>query len=136
MAAGFSHQDGQDLLKSMDITISQKVAVCAAHMMLQDGACVLDAGCANGSATAYFALKNPNVQVIGVDYDADYIAQARKKYGDIPNLEFIEADLTKLDLKGRQLDAILNLSILHEPYSYSGYRAKTVEEIIEAEVTF
>jgi SAM-dependent methyltransferase len=134
MGAGFSHQDGQALLKSMDITISQKVAVCAAHMMLAPGASVLDAGCANGSATAYFALKNPDVHVIGVDYDADYIKQARAQYGDIPNLEFIEADLTKLDLGDRKLDAIVNLSILHEPFSYSGYRAKTVEEIIAAEL--
>lgn len=134
MGAGFSHQDGHALLTEMDKTISQKVAICAAHMMLEDGATVLDAGCANGSATAYFALKYPNVHVVGVDYDPSYIAQARQKYGAIPNLEFIEADLTKLDMKGRKLDAVLNLSILHEPFSYTGYRARSVEEIIEAEL--
>lgn len=130
----FEHQDGEALLAEMDKTIPQKVAVCAAHMILQDGSTVLDAGCANGMATAYFALKNPRVHVIGVDYDPDYIAAARAKFGHIANLQFKEADLRQLDLGGHKLDAILNLSILHEPYSYSGYRADTVEDIIAAEL--
>lgn len=128
------HQDGQALLDEMDKTIGQKVAVCSAFMMLPDGSSVLDAGCANGAASAYFALQNPAVNVIGVDYDPDYIKQAKQKYAHIQNLEFIEADLTNFDLGERKLDAILNLSILHEPYSYSGYREKTVEEIIAAEL--
>lgn len=128
------HQDGAALLKEMDKTISQKVAVCAAHMMLEEGSIVLDAGCANGMATAYFALKNPNAHVIGLDYDSDYIATAKKQFDHIENLEFIVADLTDFDLGERKLDAIVNLSILHEPYSYSGYRKQTVEDIIEAEL--
>ncbi|GEM_PF-541939 len=128
------HQNGAALLAEMDKTMPQKVAVCAAHLLLPEGSIVLDAGCANGMATAYFALKNPHVRVIGLDYDQDYIAAARATYGDIPNLEFVIGDLTKLDLGGRKLDAVLNLSILHEPYSYTGYRKQTVEDIIAAEI--
>lgn len=134
MTDGSKHQDGATLLAEMDKTMPQKVAVCAAHLILPEGSVVLDAGCANGMATAWFALKNPHVRVIGLDYDAAYITEAREKYADIPNLEFVEGDLTRLDLKGRQLDAILNLSILHEPYSYTGYRKQTVEDIIAAEL--
>lgn len=131
---GTKHQDGAALLAEMDKTMPQKVAICAAHLILNEGSYVLDAGCANGAATAYFALKNPHVNVIGVDYDAEYIAAAQEKYGQIPNLTFIESDLRDLDLGTQKLDAILNLSILHEPYSYTGYRKKTVEDIIAAEL--
>ena len=125
---------GDILLAEMEKTIAQKVAVCRAHMLLADGATVLDAGCADGRATAYFALTNPKAHVIGIDYDADYIAQARETFGHIPNLEFIEDDLRSFDLGARRLDAIVNLSILHEPYSFTGYRTATVGEILTAEL--
>ena len=60
--------------------------------------------------------------------------EARERFAHLPNLEFIEADLRNFDLGGRPLDAVLNLSILHEPYSYTGYRAQTVKEILAAEL--
>ncbi|HRQ61083.1 MAG TPA: methyltransferase domain-containing protein, partial [Alphaproteobacteria bacterium] len=128
------HQDGEALLAEMEKTIPHKVAACAAHMLLEPGNTVLDAGCADGQVTAYFALKYPEVHVIGVDYDPIYIQKARDKFGHIPNLEFIQADLRALDLGERKLDAIMNLSILHEPYSYTGYRTQSVEDIITAEL--
>ena len=118
----------------MSTTIAQKVAVCAAHLLLKDGAVVLDAGCADGLATAWFAQSNPRIHVIGLDYDGGFIAKARERFAHLPNLEFIEADLRSFDLGGRRLDAVLNLSILHEPYSYTGYRAQTVKEILAAEL--
>ena len=125
---------GKELLRAMSTTIAHKVAVCAAHLLLKDGAVVLDAGCADGLATAWFAQSNPRIHVIGLDYDGGFIARARERFAHLPNLEFIEADLRNFDLGGRPLDAVLNLSILHEPYSYTGYRAQTVKEILAAEL--
>lgn len=129
-----THQNGDALLAGMEKTIPQKVAVAAAHMELKDGDVVLDAGCANGAATAYFALRYPNVKFIGVDYDKDYVRQANDNFGHLPNIEFIHADMRTLDLGDQKLDAVLNLSFFHEPYSYSGYRAETIREIITAEL--
>ena len=136
MSETFSATEEQSntLLEEMEKTIPQKIAVCAAHLMLEDGSIVLDAGCADGIATAYFALANPTIQVIGLDYDAQFIAKAQEKYSHIPNVKFIQDDLRNFNLGDVKLDAIVNLSILHEPYSYTGYRKKTVEEIIEAEL--
>lgn len=118
----------------MSTTLAHKVAVCAAHLLLKDGAVVLDAGCADGLATAWLAQSNPRIHVIGLDYDAGFIAKARERFAHLPNLEFIEGDLRNFDLGGRRLDAVLNLSILHEPYSYTGYREQTVKEILAAEL--
>lgn len=132
--AGNGDALGDILLAEMEKTIAQKVAVCRAHMLLKDGATVLDAGCADGRATAYFALTNPKASVIGIDYDADYIAGAREAFGHIANLKFIQDDLRSFDLGARRLDAIVNLSILHEPYSFTGYRTATVGEILAAEL--
>ena len=118
----------------MSTTIAHEVAVCAAHLLLKDGAVVLDAGCADGLATAWLAQCNPRIHVIGLDYDEGFIARARERFAHLPNLEFIEADLRDFDLGGRPLDAVLNLSILHEPFSFTGYRAQTVKEILAAEL--
>ncbi len=128
------HQNGQALLKAMDTTLAHKVAVCAAHMMLKDGSTVLDAGCANGMTTAYFAAQYPNIHFIGIDYDQDYIEKAKAQFGHLPNIEFIKADLRDFTLDGRKIDVALNLSILHEPYSYDGYRAQTVLDILASEL--
>jgi SAM-dependent methyltransferase len=125
---------GRELLRAMSTTIAHKVAVCAAHLLLKDGAVVLDAGCADGLATAWLAQCNPRIHVIGLDYDGGFIARARERFAHLPNLEFIEADLRSFDLGGRPLDAVLNLSILHEPFSYTGYRVQTVKEILAAEL--
>jgi SAM-dependent methyltransferase len=125
---------GEELLRAMSTTLAHKVAVCAAHLLLKDGAVVLDAGCADGLATAWLARCNPRIHVIGLDYDAGFIARARDRFRHLPNLEFIEGDLRNFDLGGRPLDAVLNLSILHEPYSFTGYRAQTVREILAAEL--
>jgi SAM-dependent methyltransferase len=125
---------GRELLRAMSTTLAHKIAVCAAHLLLKDGAVVLDAGCADGLATAWLAQSNPRIHVIGLDYDGGFIAKAHERFAHLPNLEFIEADLRDFDLGGRQLDAVLNLSILHEPYSYTGYRAQTVKEILAAEL--
>ena len=82
----------------MSTTIAHKVAVCAAHLLLKDGAVVLDAGCADGLATAWLAQCNPRIHVIGLDYDGGFIAKARERFAHLPNLEFIEADLRDFDL--------------------------------------
>ena len=88
----------------MSTTIAHKVAVCAAHLLLKDGAVVLDAGCADGLATAWFAQSNPRIHVIGLDYDGGFIARARERFAHLPNLEFIEADLRNFDRVSLLLD--------------------------------
>lgn len=125
---------GETLLAEMEKTIPQKVAICTAHMLLREGSVVLDAGCADGLATTYFALKHPHVRVIGVDKNSDYIDRAAEKFGDIPNVEFICADMSTLDLRELKVDVALNLSFTHEPFSFTGYRHQTVEEIFAAEL--
>ncbi len=128
------HLQGEALLDEMEKTIPLKVGFCAAHMMLSPGSVVLDAGCANGETTAYFAMKYPQARIIGVDYDSDFINAAKTKFDEVENADFIQADLRDFDIGATSLDVTLNLSVHHEFQSFTGYRTQTVIEVLQSQL--
>jgi len=62
---------------------------------------VLDAGCGTGRVAIELAAAG--IEVIGVDVDASMLAEAARRG---PDVEWIEADLARLDL-GRTFDVVL-----------------------------
>ena len=62
---------------------------------------VLDAGCGTGRVAIELARRG--FDVVGVDLDASMLATARQR---APELEWVEADLTTLDL-GRTFDVVV-----------------------------
>ncbi len=129
-----SHDQKSHLLRQMDVTMVQKLAFAGAHFQLHDGARILDLGCGSGHSSYNFALLNPRLQVVAVDYDADYIRQAKVKYGNLPNLSFIQADARALDVGKERFNAIFNCSVQHEFYSFSNYSLDAVRETHEAQL--
>jgi SAM-dependent methyltransferase len=73
----------------------------AAFVLRLTPASVLDAGC--GSGRVAIELGRRGVEVVGVDTDASMLAAARSR---APHLEWIENDLTTLDL-GREFDVVV-----------------------------
>ena len=63
---------------------------------------VLDAGCGTGRVGIELARRG--LEVVGVDADPGMLAVAR---GKAPELEWLEADLSALDLGGRRFDAVV-----------------------------
>ena len=122
-----------NLLKGMDKTMAQKLAFTSAHFQLADGARILDVGCGTGSGSYQFALINPHLQVVALDYDRDYIERARREY-PLPNLTFVQGDARDFDTGGEKFDAIFNSSILHEVYSFSGYSQQAVVDSLQAQM--
>lgn len=59
---------------------------------------VLVLGCGSGHDAAYLA--NQGHIVTAVDISPEAIRRAKAQYGSIPNLEFIEADIFKMNIKG------------------------------------
>ena len=66
-----------------------------------DPTSVLDAGCGTGRVAT--ELARHGIEVVGVDVDASMLATARRA---APDVTWIEADLTKLDL-GRTFDLVV-----------------------------
>jgi SAM-dependent methyltransferase len=109
-------QDGYDVLAetylrvrridSEDIHLLEELAA-----RLPDGARVLDAGCGAGLPVAQ--ILSERFRVVGVDISARQIALARE---NVPNAEFIQADLTTLELPDASFDAIVSYyAIIHVP---------------------
>jgi ubiquinone/menaquinone biosynthesis C-methylase UbiE len=84
----------------------------AAFVMRYEPRTVLDAGCGTGRVAIELARRA--VSVVGVDGDASMLATARQR---APELEWVEADLTALDLR-RTFDVVLmagNVPLFTEP---------------------
>jgi ubiquinone/menaquinone biosynthesis C-methylase UbiE len=77
---------------------------------LERGASVLDLGCGNGRKIARLANR---FDVTGVDISEEQLRLAR---AEIPDAEFVHADLAELDLPAESYDAVTALySISHVP---------------------
>lgn len=63
---------------------------------LAPGRRVLDAACGEGYGSALLAGAGA-ASVLGADIDPATVAHARLRYGELPGLEFVEADATRLD---------------------------------------
>jgi len=72
---------------------------------------ILDAGTGIGNSAKLFSA-NPDAQVFAIDASAS-IDFANKKYGDISNIHFIQADLRQLPFKRKFFDFICSDQVLH-----------------------
>jgi ubiquinone/menaquinone biosynthesis C-methylase UbiE len=79
--------------------------------LLAPGAKILDAGCGAGIPIAQMLAEK--FDVVGVDFSEAQIELAKK---NIPNAQFISADMTQLDLPDESVDGICSYyAIIHIP---------------------
>lgn len=95
--------DGDDYQARFDALAAQgrEMHGEADFVMVYAPATVLDAGCGTGRVAIELARRE--IEVVGVDADPSMIATARRL---APDLEWVEADLTALDL-GRTFDLVV-----------------------------
>lgn len=77
---------------------------------LAAGRRVLDAACGEGYGSALLA--QTAASVLGLDIAAAAVAHARARYGDVSNLRFDEADVTRLDLAPASFDLVVSFETL------------------------
>tara|TARA_R110001606_G_scaffold384411_1_gene547270 strand:+ start:1233 stop:2189 length:957 start_codon:yes stop_codon:yes gene_type:complete len=65
---------------------------------LQSKKVIFDAGCGLGYKAAWFAKLAPNATVIGMDF-SDAAQIAANRYKDIPNLYFVQGDISQTNFK-------------------------------------
>jgi SAM-dependent methyltransferase len=73
---------------------------------LRPGMRLLDAGCGVGLETSRLAAAHPRTHVVGLDRNAELLEIARRRGPQRRNLEWLEADLTDLNLPEASFDAI------------------------------
>jgi ubiquinone/menaquinone biosynthesis C-methylase UbiE len=75
---------------------------------LPDGALVLDLGCGAGIVAAELATRS---RLVGVDLSIEQLRLAQRR---APNALFVQADMTRLEIRDRSLDAVAAFwSIIH-----------------------
>lgn len=110
----------QELLKDIPAHTVRRAWFTLAHILLNDNALIAVMGCARGQLTYAMAVLKPNLQFVGIDYDKNAIAYARKHF-KLPNIEFRQGDISNVNLGPESVDAIINNRILYEIYSNHAY---------------
>ncbi len=85
---------------------------------------VLEVGCGIGVLSKYLVEKY-GWKVTGIDLDPEQIKIAKKTHRENENLNFLEADATKLPFMDNEFDLVLSVDALH----HIPNRNKTFDEI-------
>ena len=117
------------LLKDIEPEIVRKAWFTVSHLLLPDGAKVVDMGCDDGVMTYAMAAICPKLKFTGLDKSKRQINKAKEKY-KLHNLEYKIGDVSSEIFEAESLDAILNSYILHEVYSGSRYNERIVADTL------
>jgi ubiquinone/menaquinone biosynthesis C-methylase UbiE len=79
---------------------------------VRPGQSYLDVGCGNGAAAIQIA-KKLGLDVTGVDVDPDQIQAAKDAAGDLPNVQFLTADATRLPFNDREFAVVTTNKVTH-----------------------
>ena len=86
------------------------------HLDLPADAKVLESGCGPGPVSRHLAAHNAGWYVTGIDPSSHFIAKAREKAADTPNVDFVEGDARKLPFDDGTFDAVVfHTALCHIP---------------------
>ncbi|MCC7304985.1 MAG: methyltransferase domain-containing protein, partial [Alphaproteobacteria bacterium] len=117
------------LLKEIDAASIHKAWFTLSHLLLDEGAKVVDMGCNDGAVTYAMAAMNPKMKFIGLDKSKRQINKAKEIY-QLHNLEYQIGDTVSELFEPESLDAIINSDVLHEVYSASRYNERIVSDTL------
>lgn len=120
----------RELLKDIPAHFVRRAWFTLAHMLLNDNALIAVMGCGNGMLTYTMAVLKPNLQFVGIDHDKNAISFARQNY-KLQNAEFIQGDISRINLGPESVDAIISNRILYEIYSNHAYSDLCVTRALE-----
>lgn len=117
------------LLREVPYKTVRRAWFTLSHLLLNDGARVLDMGCGEGDLTYAMAALNPKVSFVGVDKSKKTIRAARDKY-KTHNLEFKVGDISGDLFEEESVDAIINSFTLHQVFSNARYNERIVTDTL------
>lgn len=78
---------------------------------------ILDLGCGYGLLSALLALRSPRRQVLGLDISAERLATSRAAGRALPNVAFVQADVTQAEF-GWADGIVMNDLLHHIPHTH------------------
>lgn len=93
---------------------------------------VLDAACGAGYGTAY--MSGFADSIIGIDVSNEAIEYDRKKYGHLPNVQFIKASITDLPLPDDSIDVVVSFeTIEHVDEASQNQFMKEIKRVLKTD---
>ncbi|NIO05397.1 MAG: methyltransferase domain-containing protein [Proteobacteria bacterium] len=80
---------------------------------------ILEIGCGAGAVAAHLASRYP-MKVIGTDLDPEMVGMARRYQRESKNLNFAEADATRLPFVDSEFDMVVSLKVIHHVGDWRG----------------
>lgn len=122
------------LLKDIPYETVRRAWFTLSHLLLDEGARILDMGCGNGKLTYAMAALNPKVRFTGIDKSKRIINKAKEQY-KLHNLEFKIGDVSSDLFEPESVDCIINNFILHRVFSDSRYNEQIVSDTLRKQFT-
>ncbi len=121
-----------DFLKSLPTDTVQRAKHIVSHLLLPEGATVLDLDCGTGALTAAMAYFNPRLKFTGLDRNRQLVKRARARFAaaNLPNLSFDVGDIMSLRRADDSADAMVVARALGEVYTRAGYDDTRVAEVL------
>lgn len=82
------------------------------HMRVYEGNRVLEVGCGTGYLGRYVATARNDIQMVGVDLDRDFLAEARRLAGRDTRYVYVRADATSLPYEDETFDSVISHTFL------------------------
>lgn len=119
-------------LKSLPHDIVLRAKYIVSHLLLPDGATILDLGCETGALTAAMAALNPRLDFIGIERNRQLAMRARARFKTAPleNLSFETGDAASLRKPDETVDAIVCSNLLGDIYSRGHYDENRIADMI------
>lgn len=127
---GIDHiQERNEILKDIPYEVVRKAWFTLSHLLLDDGAHVVDMGCEDGQMAFAMAALRPGLKFTAVDKSKRLISKAKETYKR-HNLEYVSGDVSSEMFEAGSVDAIINSFILHQVYSGSRYNERIVSDTL------
>lgn len=96
------------------------------------GEWLLDAGCGSGEKSAMLARLSPEQNVVGLDLGVASQEKSIARFGDMPNLDYVQGNIMEPPIKDRQFDFGMSLGVLHHTndtrQAFANFRRMLKEE--------
>lgn len=115
--------------RAMDAAIRQKMEDIFPWI---NSGTICDAGFGTGLFLRNLARQFADSEIYGIDASRHFFTQAVRRFRSTPRVHLLRANLLKQTFPGGFLDTKIFSSVLHEVYSYNGYRKQAVERTLRA----